>query len=141
MEKRGISFRSILLHSLWTTLTGILFFTLATTKDHKFGYIKFFSISGTLLITLPWLIQLLMVTSAVIILYKIIGFNLMWIIWSPTSEENHLTNVKGDTDEIEISIVIGADGPKSPKDRSYAHHLVIEGRNNTKLLKNGSPVA
>ncbi|ESQ42311.1 hypothetical protein EUTSA_v10015315mg [Eutrema salsugineum] len=157
MAKGGISFRSILLHSLWTTLTGILFFTLATTKNHNFGYIKFFSISGTLLITLPWLIQL-MVTSAVIILYKTIGYNLMWIVQSPTSEENHLTNVvtisssssplssrqvlkKGDTDEIEIRIVIGADGPRSPKDGSSAHRLVIEGRNDTELLTNGSPVA
>jgi hypothetical protein len=42
--------------------------------------------------------------------------------------------------------VIGADGPKSPKDGSSAKPLemlkeIEQGRNNTKLLTNGSPVA
>ncbi|WZY75434.1 hypothetical protein YC2023_021818 [Brassica napus] len=145
MESRGVPFRSILAHSLWITLVGILLFTLSTTKRHNFGYIKFFSISGTLLITLPWMIQLL-ITSTVIFLYKTKGYNLMWIVRSPKpSNENHLTNVvtisssssplpsgqalkKGDTGEIEIKIVI----PKSP----MSTHLEIEGSNNSKLLTN-----
>nr|VDD20537.1 unnamed protein product [Brassica oleracea] len=150
MESRGVPFRSILAHSLWITLVGILLFTLSTTKRHNFGYIKFFSVSGTLLITLPWMIQLL-VTSAVILLYKARGYNLMWIVRSPKpSNENHLTNVvtisssssplpsgqalkKGDTGEIEIKIVI----PKSP----MPTHLEIEGSKNSKLLTNVSHVA
>ncbi|KAG7534933.1 hypothetical protein ISN45_Aa08g024300 [Arabidopsis thaliana x Arabidopsis arenosa] len=172
MEKRGFTFTSILVHSLWITLTGILLFTLSTTKNHNFGYIKFFSITGTLLITLPWIIQLL-VTSVVILLHKTKGYNLMWIVQSPKSKEkekeNHHTNVatttpttttsccssplsslqvlkKGDVDEYEIRIVIGADGPRSPKDGSSATPLgmlkeIEQGRNNTKLLTNGSPVA
>ncbi|CDY09217.1 hypothetical protein BRARA_B01034 [Brassica rapa] len=149
MESRGVPFRSILAHSLWITLVGILLFTLSTTKRHNFGYIKFFSISGTLLITLPWMIQLL-ITSTVIFLYKTKGYNLMWIVRSPKpSNENHLTNVvtisssssplpsgqalkKGDTGEIEIKIVI----PKSP----MSTHLEIEGSNNSKLLTNVSHV-
>jgi len=92
----------------------------------------------------------------------------MWIVQSPKSKENHHhTNVatttttasscssplsslqvlkKGDVDEYEIRIVIGADGPKSPKDGSSAKPLemlkeIEQGRNNTKLLTNGSPVA
>ncbi|KAL1208596.1 hypothetical protein V5N11_008072 [Cardamine amara subsp. amara] len=166
MENRGFSFRSILIHSLWITLTGILLFTLSTTKNHNFGYIKFFSISGTMLMTLPWIIQLL-VTFVVILLHKTRGYNLMWIVKSPKSKENHQTNVatttsttsssssplsslqvlkKGDVDEYEIRIVIGADGPKSPKDGSSTTPLemikeIEQGRNNTKLLTNGSPVA
>ncbi|CAN7121889.1 unnamed protein product [Brassica rapa subsp. narinosa] len=161
MESRGVPFRSILAHSLWITLVGILLFTLSTTKRHNFGYIKFFSISGTLLITLPWMIQLyhsnrlnpvqtLLITSTVIFLYKTKGYNLMWIVRSPKpSNENHLTNVvtisssssplpsgqalkKGDTGEIEIKIVI----PKSP----MSTHLEIEGSNNSKLLTNVSHV-
>ncbi|CAN8301125.1 unnamed protein product [Cochlearia groenlandica] len=148
MVKRGLSFRSIIFHSLWTTLTGILFFSLSTTKRHHFGYIKFFSISGTILMTLPWIIQLL-VSSVVILLYKTRGYNLMWLVKSPKSEENHQTNVvtisssssplssrqvmkKGDTDEIEIRIVIASDGAKSPKVGSSATHVEIEGRNNKK---------
>ena len=150
MENRGLPFRSILAHSLWITLVGILLFTLSTTKRHNFGYIKFFSISGTLLITLPWMIQLL-ITSTVIFLYKTKGYNLMWIVRSPKpSNENQLTNVvtisssssplpsgqalkKGDTGEIEIKIVI----PKSP----MSTHLEIEGSKNSKLLTNVSHVA
>ncbi|KAH0896274.1 hypothetical protein HID58_045842 [Brassica napus] len=67
MESRGVPFRSILAHSLWITLVGILLFTLSTTKRHNFGYIKFFSARG---------------------------YNLMWIVRSPKpSNENHLTNV------------------------------------------------
>lgn len=152
-SKRGFSFRSILFHSLWTTLTGILLFTLSTTKRHNFGYIKFFSICGTLLITLPWIIQLL-VTSAVIILHKTRGYNLMWIVQPPKPKENHHNNnvvtisssssplpsrqvVKnGDTDGIDIRILIA-----SPKNGSSATLLEIEGRRNTKFLTNGSPVA
>jgi len=167
MEKRGFTFTSILVHSLWITLTGILLFSLSTTKNHNFGYVKFFSVTGTLLITLPWIIQLL-VTSVVIFLHKTKGYNFMWIVQSPKSKENHHhTNVatttttasscssplsslqvlkKGDVDEYEIRIVIGADGPKSPKDGSSAKPLemlkqIEQGRNNTKLLTNGSPVA
>ncbi|XP_010456265.1 PREDICTED: uncharacterized protein LOC104737717 [Camelina sativa] len=168
MEKRGFSFRSILINSLWITLTGILLFSLSTTKNHNFGYIKFFSITGTLLITLPWTIQLL-VTFVVILLHKTKGYNLMWIVQSPKSKEkSHHTNVattatattsscssplnslqvlkKGDVDEYEIRIVIGADGLRSPKDGSSATPLemlkeIEQGRNNTKLLTNGSPVA
>ncbi|CAG7892175.1 unnamed protein product [Brassica rapa] len=150
MENRGLPFRSILAHSLWITLVGILLFTLSTTKRHNFGYIKFFSISGTLLITLPWMFQLL-ITSTVIFLYKTKGYNLMWIVRSPKpSNENHLTNVvtisssssplpsgqalkKSDTGEIEIKIVI----PKSP----MSTHLEIEGSKNSKLLTNVSHVA
>ncbi|CAH8362368.1 unnamed protein product [Eruca vesicaria subsp. sativa] len=147
MDNRGLPFRSILAHSLWITLVGILLFTLSTTRRHNFGYIKFFSIFGTLLITLPWMIQLL-VTSAVILLHKTIGYNLMWIVRTPKpSNENHLTNVvtissslssplpsgqvlkKDDTGEIEIKIVI----PRSP----LSTHLEIEGSNNTKLVTNG----
>ncbi|EFH42637.1 hypothetical protein ARALYDRAFT_496170, partial [Arabidopsis lyrata subsp. lyrata] len=141
MEKRGFTFTSILVHSLWITLTGILLFTLSTTKNHNFGYTK--------------------------------GYNLMWIVQSPKSKEkekeNHHTNVatttpttttsccssplsslqvlkKGDVDEYEIRIVIGADGPRSPKDGSSATPLgmlkeIEQGRNNTKLLTNGSHVA
>lgn len=117
--------------------------------------------------TLPWMIQLL-VTSVVILLHKTKGYNLMWIVQSPESKENHHTNVatttttttsscssplsslqvlkKADVDEYEIRIVIGADGPKSPKDGSSATPLemlkeIEQGRNNTKLLTNGSPVA
>lgn len=161
-ENKGFSFRSILFHSLWTTLTGILFFSLATMKGHNFGYIKFFSISGTLLATLPWLIQLL-VTFAVILLHKTKGYNLMWIVQAPKSKENHHPNnvvtisssssplsssqvlKKGDKDEIEIRIVIGVDGPRLPKDGSSATSPLgnlkeIEGRNNTKLLTNVSQI-
>ncbi|KAF8100422.1 hypothetical protein N665_0224s0009 [Sinapis alba] len=145
MESKGLPFRSIIAHSLWITLVGILLFTLSTMKRHNCGYIKFFSISGTLLITLPWMIQLL-VTSAVILLYRTRGYNLMWIVRSPKpSKENHLTNVvtisssssplpsgealkKGDTGEIEIKIVI----PRSP----MSTHLEIEGNNKSKLLTN-----
>ncbi|CAH8358532.1 unnamed protein product [Eruca vesicaria subsp. sativa] len=151
MENRGLPLRSIISHSLWITLVGILLFSLSTTKKHNFGYTKFFSICGTLLMTLPWMIQLL-VTSAVILLHKSGGYNLMWIV-RPTqsSKENHPTNVvtissspasplpngqalkKGDTGEIEIRIVI----PRSPQ----STHLEIEGRNNSKLIANGSPVS
>ncbi|CAN8252654.1 unnamed protein product [Cochlearia groenlandica] len=154
MVRKGISYRSIIFHSLWTTLTGILFFTLSTTKRHNFGYIKFFSICGTLLMTLPWIIQLL-VTFVVILLYKTKGCNLMWIVQSPKSKENPLANVFTITssssspssplpssqvvkekDEFEIRIVIGANGTTSPKDGSCATLLEIQGRNNTKLLTN-----
>ncbi|EOA15200.1 hypothetical protein CARUB_v10028589mg [Capsella rubella] len=165
MEKTGFTLTSILIHSLWITLTGILLFSLSNTKKQKFGYIKFFSITGTLLITLPWIIQLL-VTCVVILLHKTEGYNLMWIVQLPKSKKLHHTNVatttttstcssplsslqvlkKGDVDEYEIRIVIGADGPRSPKDGSSATPLELlkeieQGRNNTKLLTNGSPVA
>ncbi|KAJ0245901.1 hypothetical protein HA466_0175110 [Hirschfeldia incana] len=140
MENRGVPFRSILAHSLWITFVGILLFTLSTTKRRNFGYIKFFSVSGTLVITLPWMIQLL-VTSTVILLYKTRGYNIKWIVRSPKpSNENDLTKVvtisssssplpSGDTGEIEIKIVI----PKCP----MSTHLEIEGSNNSKLLTNG----
>ncbi|KFK27568.1 hypothetical protein AALP_AA8G400400 [Arabis alpina] len=130
-------------------------------KGHNFGYIKFFSISGTLLVTLPWTIQLL-VTFAVILLHKTKGYDLMWIVQAPKSKENHQhANVvtisssssplsssqvmkKGDKDEIEIRIVIGVDGPRIPNDGSSATPLgnvkEIEGRNNTKLITNGSQI-
>lgn len=153
MEKRGVPLRSIISHSLWITLVGILLFSLSTTRRHNFGYTKFFSICGTLLMTLPWIIQLL-VTSSVILLHKSTCYNLMWIVRpQKSSEENHhLANVvtissssspssplpsghvlkKDDASEIEIRIVI----PRSPQ----STHLEIEGRNNnSKLLPNGSP--
>lgn len=153
MENRGLPLRSIISHSLWITLVGILLFSLSTTKKHNFGYTKFFSICGTLLMTIPWIIQLLL-TSAVILLHKSIGYNLMWVVRPPKSskENHHPTNVvtisssspssplssgqalkNGDAGEIEIRIVI----PRSPN----STHLEIEGRNNSKLLANGSPVS
>lgn len=101
--------------------------------------------------TLPWIIQLIL-TSAVILLHKSGGYNLMWIVRPPkSSKENHPTNVvtissspssplpsghalkKGDTGEIEIRIVI----PRSPN----STHLDIEGKNNSKLIANESPLA
>ncbi|KAJ0266660.1 hypothetical protein HA466_0006220 [Hirschfeldia incana] len=148
MEKRGLPLRSIISHSLWITLVGILLFSLSTTRRHNFGYTKFFSICGTLLMTLPWIIQLL-VTSAVILLYKSTGRNLMWIVRPPKPSSKENQNVvtissssspsplpsgnvlkKDDAGEIEIRIVI----PRSPQ----STHLEIEGRNNSKLLANGS---
>lgn len=94
---RGISFRSILLHSLWTTLAGILLFRLAATNGHKSAFIHFFAISGTLLITLPWIIQLL-ISTTLILLYKTNGYNLMWIVQSPTiSKEVVVDHTKGGT--------------------------------------------
>ncbi|KAL0647144.1 hypothetical protein Bca4012_045435 [Brassica carinata] len=83
-----------------------------------------------------------------------IGYNLMWVVRPPKSskENHHPTNVvtisssspssplpsgqalkNGDAGEIEIRIVI----PRSPN----STHLEIEGRNNSKLLANGSPVS
>ncbi|XP_009120564.1 uncharacterized protein LOC103845452 [Brassica rapa] len=153
MENRGLPLRSIISHSLWITLVGILLFSLSTTRRHNFGYTKFFSICGTLLMTIPWIIQLL-VTSAVILLHKSIGYNLMWVVRPQKSskENHHPTNVvtisssspssplpsgqalkNGDAGEIVIRIVI----PRSPN----STHLEIEGRNNSKLLANGSPVS
>ena len=94
MENRGLPLRSIISHSLWITLVGILLFSLSTTRRHNFGYTKFFSICGTLLMTIPWIIQLL-VTSAVILLHKSIGYNLMWVVRPQKSskENHHPTNV------------------------------------------------
>ncbi|KAF8102362.1 hypothetical protein N665_0198s0072 [Sinapis alba] len=147
MEKRGLPLRSIISHSLWITLVGILLFSLSTTRRHNFGYTKFFSICGTLLMTLPWIIQLL-VTSAVILLHKSSCHNLMWIVRPPKSSKENKNVVtisssssssplpsghvlkKDDAGEIEIRIVI----PRSPQ----STHLEIEGRNNSKLLANGS---
>ncbi|KAG2299859.1 hypothetical protein Bca4012_011436 [Brassica carinata] len=148
MEKRGLPLRSIISHSLWITLVGILLFSLSTTRRHNFGYTKFFSVCGTLLMTLPWMIQLF-VTSAVILLHKSTGHNLMWIVRPPKSLSKENQNVvtissssspsplpsghvlkKDDAGDIEIRIVI----PRSPQ----STHLEIEGRNNSKLLANGS---
>ncbi|CAN6871293.1 unnamed protein product [Brassica oleracea var. botrytis] len=82
------------------------------------------------------------------------SYNLMWVVRPPKSskENHHPTNVvtisssspssplpsgqalkNGDAGEIEIRIVI----PRSPN----STHLEIEGRNNSKLLANGSPVS
>ncbi|XP_010514874.2 PREDICTED: uncharacterized protein LOC104790788, partial [Camelina sativa] len=156
---RGISFWSILLHSLWTTLMGILFFRLATTNGHKLPFIHFFSISGTLLITLPWIIQLL-ISSTVIFLHKSKGYNnLMWIVQSPTISNQVVDHTKAgtcsvspspsstrqvlkesDAEEIAIRIVIGAADDKKDGCSAATLGMVmeIEGRNKTKLLTNGS---
>ncbi|EOA25724.1 hypothetical protein CARUB_v10019078mg [Capsella rubella] len=154
-SSRGISLWSVLLHSLWTTLMGILFFRLATTNGHKLPFIQFFAITGTLLITLPWIIQLL-ISSIVIFLHKTKGYNgLMWIVQSPTVSKEVVDHTnsgmcsvsssrqvlkESDAEEIAIRIVIGASDDK--KDGSSAAPLgmfmEIEGRNKTKLLTNGS---
>ncbi|KAG7559761.1 hypothetical protein ISN45_Aa05g013440 [Arabidopsis thaliana x Arabidopsis arenosa] len=154
----GISFWSILLHSLWTTITGILFFRLATTNGHKSGFIHFFAISGTILITLPWIIQLL-ISTTVILLHKTKGYNLMWIVQSPTISKKVVDHTKSgtcsvssspssnrqvlkesDAEEIAIRIVIGAaDGKRDGSSAAPLGMLMeIEGRNKTKLLTNGS---
>ncbi|XP_010425964.1 PREDICTED: uncharacterized protein LOC104710997 [Camelina sativa] len=156
---RGISFWSILLHSLWTTLMGILFFRLATTNGHKLAFIHFFSVTGTLLITLPWTIQLL-ISSTVIFLHKTKGYNnLMWIVQSPTISKEVVDHKKSgtcsvspspsstrqvfketDAEEIAIRIVIGAAVDKRDccSAAPLGMFMEIEGRNKTKLLTNGS---
>lgn len=132
---RGISLRSILIHSFWTTLTGILFFCLATTNGHNFAYIHFFAISGTLLVTLPWIIQLL-ISTTVIFLHKTKGYHLMWIVQSPTiSKEvvDHTTTKVGTCSPSSSPQVLGETDAEE-----IAIRIVIEGRNKTKLLPNGS---
>lgn len=136
---RGISFRSILIHSLWTTLTGVLFFCLATTNGHNFVYIHFLAISGTLLITLPWIIQLL-ISYTVIFLHRTNGCNLMWIVQSPSISEEVLVDhaTKVSTCSVSSSPSSSPQVLKETDADEIAIRIVIEGRNKTKLLTNGS---
>ncbi|XP_010535586.1 PREDICTED: uncharacterized protein LOC104810842 [Tarenaya hassleriana] len=147
---RGISFRSILLHSLWTTLTGVLLFRLAASNARNQTYVKLFAISGTLLVTLPWIVQLL-VSSVVISLHsKTKGYDLDWIVRRPSKAKVTAPSLpcrqvvdEGEADEIEIRIVIGADGRRRRVESGNSASplgmvMEIEGRNSPKMVTDGS---
>ncbi|KAG5515449.1 hypothetical protein RHGRI_036489 [Rhododendron griersonianum] len=77
---QGFRLRSILIHSLWITAVGILLFRLATANTQKnLFYVRMFSISGVALATAPWIFQLLLSTT-VMILYHAGVSDLTWLV-------------------------------------------------------------
>ncbi|XP_022732584.1 uncharacterized protein LOC111286709 [Durio zibethinus] len=81
----GFRFRSIIVHSLWITIIGIFLFRLATANTQEVIYIQIFSISGVVLATSPWIIQLL-VSTAIIFLYRTKCYDLTWLLRLPSEE-------------------------------------------------------
>lgn len=82
---RGFRFSSIIVHSLWITLAGILLFRIATANTQSVVYVKIFGISGAILATGPWIIHFL-VSTTIIVLYKAQVYDLTWLV-KPASEE------------------------------------------------------
>ncbi|KAA8544004.1 hypothetical protein F0562_021819 [Nyssa sinensis] len=78
-------FRSILVHSAWITIVGIVLFRLATANTQQVIYVEIFAISGAILATAPWVIQLLL--SLVIIMSHNAGVgDLTWLVMPPSKE-------------------------------------------------------
>lgn len=139
---RGISFRSILIHSLWTILTGILFFGLTTTNGHNFVIVYIHSwpyIRNVIHYLTMEFIQLL-ISSTVIFLHRTNGCNLMWIVQSPSISEEVLVDhtTKVGTCSASSSPSSSLQVLKESDADEIAIRIVTEGRNKTKLLTNGS---
>lgn len=95
---QGIPFRSILIHSLWLTIVGIVLFRLATANTQALTYIKVFAISGAIIATAPWITQLI-VSMAIIILYKVGVCDLTWLVKSEVSGCGSRTEADEDFDQ------------------------------------------
>ncbi|KAH7837683.1 hypothetical protein Vadar_016641 [Vaccinium darrowii] len=77
---QGFRLRSILIHSLWITAAGILLFRLATANTQKnLLYVRMFSISGVALATAPWVFQLLLSTT-IMVLYHTGVCDFTWLV-------------------------------------------------------------
>lgn len=95
---QGIPFRSILIHSLWLTIVGIVLFRLATANTQALTYVKVFAISGAIIATAPWITQLI-VSMAIIILYKVGVCDLTWLVKSEVSGCGSRTEADEDFDQ------------------------------------------
>ncbi|XP_021683856.2 uncharacterized protein LOC110667353 [Hevea brasiliensis] len=105
-SKKGFRLRSIVLHSLWITIIGILLFRLATANTQRVLYVKFFAISGTILATVPWIFHLL-VSTTIILLYKANVCDLTWIVKLPSEETSCCQEMKAVKEAIRGSDRIG----------------------------------
>ncbi|XP_030925505.1 uncharacterized protein LOC115952435 [Quercus lobata] len=97
-SNQGIPFRSILIHSLWLTIVGIVLFLLATANTQALIYVKVFGISGAIIATAPWITQLI-VSMAIIILYKVGVCDLTWLVKSEVSGCGSRREVDEDFDQ------------------------------------------
>ena len=91
---QGFRLRSILIHSLRLTALGVALFRLGTANNQQLPYKEFFAITGILLATAPWVIQLL-VSTAIILTYNAEVCDLMWLV-KPPAENQSRSSSSGD---------------------------------------------
>lgn len=91
---QGFRLRSILIHSLWLTALGVALFRLGTANNQQLPYKEFFTITGIVLATAPWVIQLL-VSTAIILTYNAGVCDLTWLV-KPPAENQSRSSSSGD---------------------------------------------
>ncbi|GAY38288.1 hypothetical protein CUMW_035540 [Citrus unshiu] len=96
---QGFRFGSIIIHSLWITLTGILLFRIATANTQSVVYVKIFGISGAILATGPWIIHFL-VSTTIIVLYKAQVYDLTWLVKPPSEGGSCCWNSRAEDGDI-----------------------------------------
>lgn len=96
---RGFRFGSIIIHSLWITLAGILLFRIATANTQSVVYVKIFGISGAILATGPWIIHFL-VSTTIIVLYKAQVYDLTWLVKPPSEGGSCCWNSRAEDGDI-----------------------------------------
>ncbi|CAN0854908.1 hypothetical protein LINGRAHAP2_LOCUS6058 [Linum grandiflorum] len=77
--KDGYRLRTILVHSLWMTILGLLLFRLATASSQRLVFVEMFAISGVATATAPWIMQLL-VSTAIVVLYNAQVCDFTWLV-------------------------------------------------------------
>ncbi|KAL7247693.1 hypothetical protein ACSBR2_002580 [Camellia fascicularis] len=105
---QGFRLGSILIHSLWITAVGAVLFRLATANTQKqLIYAQIFAISGTVLATTPWVVQLI-VSTAIIVLYNAGVRDFTWIVRPEESTEGPRAEIDGDIERGRLWVANGS---------------------------------
>ena len=139
----GFRLRSIIVHSLWITIIGIFLFRLATANTQKVIYIEIFSISGVVLATSPWIIQLLVATT-VIFLYRIKCYDLTWLVRLPSEEGSCCQGSRAVVEDINHQLRVANGNAQGRVDggtkvsNGLGMQLLIDGRNGPRLQRSST---
>ncbi|XWS28436.1 hypothetical protein CRYUN_Cryun25bG0068800 [Craigia yunnanensis] len=137
---RGFCLRLIIVHSLWITVIGIFLFCLGTANTQKVIYIEIFSISGAVLATFPWIIQLL-VATIIIFLYRIKCYGLTWLLRFPSEEGSCCQGSRAVIEDINNQLWVANGNAQGKVDEhggtklsnGLGMQLLIDGRNGHRL--------
>lgn len=141
---KGFSFRSILIHSLWISILGIVLFRLATANTQNIIYVEILAMAGVVLATAPWIVQLT-ISMAIILSHNAGVCDLTWLVKPPAMEGSCCGNSNEVNKELEEGIVNCDEQRLILKMRrnevirsglGFSKQLMIEGINGPKLQRN-----
>ncbi|XVF04972.1 hypothetical protein REPUB_Repub05bG0129800 [Reevesia pubescens] len=105
-----------------------------TPNTQKVIYIEIFSISGIVLASSPWIIQLL-VSSTIIFLYKTKYYDLTWLIRLPSEEGSCFQDSRVVDEGISNRVWVANGNAQGKYHNGLGMQLLADGRNGPRLQR------